>query len=298
MQYNGFLIALLCLPLAACVQQHIGNITPNITAFSPTVQEKHGIIVEVKSCSLNQDVAVCSLTATSKNQNRNLNLIGGSYTKLQDDTGLSYPVFMAFGPDAKDKSQRSSRLIANTPYPFLLQAENMSTQATKVRAIDIIRMDVSGVGPLQYLNMTFSNPPMRDITHHQQAIAVPPGHVELNVITPSSQEKLAKKHLDDNLFARIVPINDQIAVDPGLKSLWEKGAYIHLHPNGKLGHNWSKAGTYAYVPGQYWNTNGKILTIAFGPDLTYTFVLSQDGTAMTTFSDQGGAIKMTLYPKH
>jgi len=271
MRYAVLVFSLfLYLPLAACVQEN-RHVTPTNTKLNRTAQEKHsirkeygiraqekhGIIIDVKSCSLNQDVAVCSLN---------------------------------------DTAQSSKRLIADTPYPFLLQAEDIKTEAIKVQSVNIRRIDVSGVGPIQYIEMTLSNPPMRDITHYQQSTAVPSENVETHsFLRPQLPEQNDTLSVNEYFYARIVAINNQVKLDPGLKFLWQKGAYLHLHPNGSLGHNWSKPDTYAYVPDQTWNIDGRILTISLGPDLSYRFTLSN--TAMTAFSDPDGTLKMTLYPQ-
>lgn len=301
MQRAALLLAFLCIPLTSCVEQtlqrQIDAFTPNMSAFNPTTKEMHGIRLSVRSCSLNNRIIACSMTATSKHQDRTLNLLGGHYTKIQDDTGISYPAFIAFGPDAKDKTQRSAKLIADTPYQFSLQAENISTQATKVRAIDISRMDVTGTGAVGYIKMTFPNPPMRAITHHQQAKAVPAPHVIQKAVPMPVMKQSGGEMSYSYMFARIAPINEHIPMEPGIKALWGQGAYLHLSPNGKLGHNWSKPGTYAYVPDQTWKKNGNKLTILFGSAVTYTFDLSENTSPMVTYLDQGGAFKMTAQRK-
>ncbi len=126
-----------------------------------TTKEMHGVVVEVQGCAISDTrVATCSFTATSRFQDRQVTVLGAHYTRLQDDTGVSYNTAAAFGPDAGDRTQRSATLIADTPYPFKVRAENLSTQATKIRAITIDRMDIKGPGGIAYAKMIFARPPM------------------------------------------------------------------------------------------------------------------------------------------
>ncbi len=94
-------------------------------------------------------------------------------------------------------------------------------------------------------------------------------------------------------FMQLEPINESIPIEP----IWKNGVYVYLNPNGTLGHNWSKPGTYAYVPGQVWNKSHNSLQILFGTELSYTFDLSENKAPLVTYLDQGGAYKMTLTPK-
>ena len=174
MRRTAIFIALLCIPLTSCMKQTLQwrlNVF-NISDSNTMMQEDHGVAISVKSCSLNAQVINCSMIALSK-QERTLNLLGGRHVTVQDDTGASYPVFLAFGPYAKERAQRPTKLRANTPSLLSLQAENISKQATKVRSIDVKRIAIIDDGATEHIKMTFSNPPMRAITYHQQAAAVP-----------------------------------------------------------------------------------------------------------------------------
>ncbi len=126
-----------------------------------TKKEMHGVVIEVQGCAISEArVATCSFTATSLFQDRQVTVLGAHYTRLQDDTGVSYNTAAAFGPDAGDRTQRSATLIADTPYPFKVRAENLSTQATEIRAIAIDRMDIKGPSGIAYAKMIFARPPM------------------------------------------------------------------------------------------------------------------------------------------
>ena len=291
MRFYILLFAFFCIPLTSCMQQQgQGPATSNPSLFGSTKKEMHGIAISVDFCSLQDRVISCRLTAVSKRQNRILNLHGGNATKVQDDTGVSYPTFLAFGSDPTDKLQRSAKLIADTPYHFSLRAENISTQATTIRAIDIIRMDVTGTGSVGYLKMTFANPPMRTPKHLTEKS-------ENNAASVSKTTSTGKTPYQ-YLFARIEPINENILFDADIKALWYRGAYLHLKSDGSLGHNWSKPGPYAYVPEQYWYIKDNQLIIVFEPDkVTYTFDISEYKFPMITYLDQGGIFKMTAYKK-
>jgi len=118
------------------------------------------VIFEAKSCELTEfRTILCRLVVTSKNQDRTLDLLGESYagyTKVQDDTGKSYPTRISFGESAEG-GQGQSVLIADTPYNVTLTAENISSRATKVRAIDIAKMTIRGVGSVKLI---LAHPPM------------------------------------------------------------------------------------------------------------------------------------------
>ncbi len=279
------LLAFFCIPLTSCMpqQQQGPTTTSNQKMFGQIKREMHGIAITVNYCSLKDRTVSCRLTAVSKNHDRILNLNGGNATKVQDDTGVSYPTFLAFGANAKDKQQRSAKLLADTPYHFALLAENIASDATTVRAINITRMDVTGTGSVNYLNMMLANPPMKTDVHNENAA--------LETISTG-------KTPYEYLFSRIEPVNDNIRFDQGIRALWFRGAYLHLKPDGSLGHNWSKPGPYAYVPEQSWHIQGNELVIIFDPGkLSYRFDTSEYEFPMTTYLDQGGTFKMTAYKK-
>ncbi|PCJ02356.1 MAG: hypothetical protein COB14_02330 [Alphaproteobacteria bacterium] len=297
------IVAAFC--LSSCVaenkiQQQLDLLTPNMSALNPTVKEMHGIILKVKGCQIsNTRIATCHFTATSKYQDRTLNLLGGNYTKIQDDTGVSYDTMIAFGKDATDRTQRSTMLIADTPYNFTMMAQNISTQATKVRAVTINRMDVTGTShAARYIRTNFAHPPVMSSATMQQPI-----QTNVQDTTPiakaQQQNPTSTPHGTTPytyLFARIVPINEHVPVDAGIKAFWGNGAYLYLSPDGRLGHNWSKPGSYAYVPKQTWHVKNNHLVIVFD-QISYSFDLSDKTSPMVTYLDQGGAFKMSAYPK-
>ncbi len=295
------IVAALC--LSSCVaenqiQKQLDLLTPNMSALNPTIKEMHGIVLKVKGCQIsNTRIATCHFTATSKYQDRTLNLLGGNYTKIQDDTGVSYNTMIAFGRDATDKTQRSTTLIADTPYNFTMMAQNISTQATKVRAVTINRMDVTGTSTVaRYIRTNFAHPPVMSSATMQQPI-----QTKVHYTAPIA--KIQQPNLIPHettpytyLFAKIVPINEHVPIDAGIKAFWGNGAYLYLNPNGRLGHNWSKPGPYAYVPKQTWHVKNNLLVIVFD-QISYSFDLSEKASPMVTYLDQGGAFKMSAYPK-
>ena len=283
------------LPLSACqqtLQQQANSIGTNLTsALSPstTTKQMHGIVLTVKSCSISPTrVATCRFTATSQYQDRELSLLGAHYTRLQDDTGVSYNTMIAFGQDPTDKTQRHTTLVADTPYEFTLMAENISTQATKVRAITINRMDVKG-SKLATLKMNFSHPPMVASTMTAQKPVADQSTYSGEKTTSVPAEDMPYRYM----FAKIVPVNSNLPRDP----MQAKGAYLHLREDGALGHNFSKPGPYGYVPKQGWRMDDEKLVIIFD-QISYTFDLEDKTIPMITYLDQGGLYKMTAYPKH
>ncbi|MGH1402683.1 MAG: hypothetical protein ACRBDL_00410 [Alphaproteobacteria bacterium] len=305
MRYLTLLLVGLCLPLGACVeqtlQQSVGNLTSAMPSLSQTTKEMHGVVLSVKSCSISTTrVATCRMSAMSKYQDRSLNLIGGTYTKIQDDTGVSYNTLLAFGRDATDRSQRQTTLIADTPYEFTIRAENLSTRATKIRAITVQRMDVlqpGGTGFIGYIKMNFPHPPMGQETYqaHQKSAPASPAvkeqattNTQANTTTSVASGDMPYRYL----FTQIVPIHANLPSDP----LLAKGAYLHLREDGALGHNFSKPGPYGYVPKQGWRMEKDKLVIIFD-QISYSFDLPQSTTPMVTYLDQGGAYKMSITPK-
>lgn len=285
--------------LSSCVaenqiKQQLDLLTPNLSALNPTTKEMHGIIITVKGCHIsNTRIATCHFTAISKYQERTLNLLGGNYTKIQDNTGASYNTEIAFGNDATNKSQRSATLIADTPYNFTMIARNISTQATKVRAVTINRMDVTGASTVaRYIKINFAHPPVINNATIQQ----PTQTKVQNTMQPSAVPTHYGATPYTYLFAKIIPINDNIYVEPAIKTLWGNGAYLHLNPDGRLGHNWSKPGPYAYVPKQTWHIKGNLLVIVFDT-ISYSFDLKEKTSPMVTYLDQGGVFKMSAYKK-
>ena len=286
--YFSFFLGLFI--LTGCVnqsQQPLNLLEP--VTNGARVKNMHGIVMTIKGCEISPErTATCHFTALSKHQDRSLNLIGGQYTRMQDDTGVSYNTHIAFGQDPADRSQRAATLIADTPYDFTMRSYNLSTQATSVRAIAISRMDVKGPNGIAYLKLNFAHPPMIDSTGQTDALPKPMPAKDVPVQTDMPYRYL---------FATIQPINDTIPVDPTIKAMWHKGAYLYLNPKGSLGHNWSKPGSYLYAPGQSWHMENGQLTIRFEPQVSYTFDLSNSSSPMVASLDQGGVFKMTAYPK-
>lgn len=297
------IMAALC--LSSCVaenqiQRQLDLLTPNMSALNPTIKEMHGIILKVQGCQIsNTRIATCHFTATSKYQDRTLSLHGGINTKIQDDTGVSYNTMIAFGRDATDRTQRSTMLIADTPYNFTMMAQNISTQATKVRAVTINRMDVTDTSTVaRYIKTNFAHPPVISIATMQQPIqtkvqgTTPITKTQQPNATPTPHGTTPYTYL----FAKIVPINENIPFDAGIKTLWGNGAYLHLNSDGRLGHNWSKPGSYAYVPKQTWHIKNNLLVIVFD-QISYSFDLNETTSPMVTYLDQGSAFKMSAYRK-
>jgi len=132
------------------------------SATGQSVKEFRGVRFDAKSCELTEfRVITCRLVVTSRSQNRQLTIYGGKHTKVQDDTGKSYPTRMSFGESAEG-GQKQSVLIADTPYKVTLTAENISRQATKVRAINIGRMDAYNESGkfIGYVKLVLAHPPM------------------------------------------------------------------------------------------------------------------------------------------
>lgn len=286
------LLVLLCLPLTACVEQTlnqtVGNLTPNLSGFNSSTTEIYGIVLTVKGCSISPErIAICKFTALSKYQDRQLNLHGGNSLQIQDDTGVSYPTLAAFGADPTNKQQRATTLIADAPYDFTIMASNLSTQATKVRAITIHRMDVTGTGRIDYIKTNFPHPPMLD-----DVSASSPAQDTMTATTPYQTAIPSGDMPYRYMFTRITPISSSFPKDPNLAN----GAYIHLREDGALGHNFSKPGPYAYAPKQGWRLGQDKLVIIFD-EISYTFDLSENTNPMVTYLDQGGAYKMVAYPK-
>ncbi len=283
------------------IQKQIDLLTPNVSALNSTVKEMHGIVITVKGCHISSArIATCNFTAKSKFQDRTMNLLGSNYVNIQDDTGVSYPTQVAFGNDPTNKSQRATTLIADTPYNFTIMAQNISTQATKVRAITISRMDVRGPSGIRYIKTNFSHPPIiseakQTPTQYTDTKELPSGVSEEKTHSNATQTPYNGTAYT-YLFAKIEPINEHIPVDPTIKSLWSNGAYLYLNPDGRLGHNWSKPGPYAYIPQQTWKIKGNQLVIAFG-NATYSFDLNEKTSPMVTYLDQGGVFKMSAYKK-
>lgn len=135
----------------------------------------HGLRMQVRYCELSPSrTASCHMTVMSESQDRELTLLDG-YTKLQDDTAKSYPAKVSFGRDAMS-GQKKSVLIADTTYEVTLHAENFSTQASRVIAVQVDRMDVrqANGGFIGYVKHIFPNPPTQNVAF-SVAPALPSG---------------------------------------------------------------------------------------------------------------------------
>ncbi len=297
------LIMLFCVPLASCVeqtlQQKMDGITSNFSPLNSTSKEMHGVVIRIKGCSISAErVATCHMSAMSKYQDRTLNLTAGTYNKLQDDTGVSYNTLMAFGQDASNRQQRSALLVADTVYDFKVVAQNISSRATKIRSLNITRMDVTGpTGKGNYgkIEMVFSHPPMigaTDNTISSQTDTAQPQIQSSEHATQQKQTSPAGYMPYRYLFAKIVPVTD----DMPRNELQAKGVYLHLREDGSLGHNFSKPGPYGYVPKQGWKVEPGKLVIIFD-QISYTFDTREGTSSMMTYLDQGGLYKMSVWVK-
>tara|TARA_R110001592_G_scaffold3525_34_gene20251 strand:- start:23592 stop:24050 length:459 start_codon:yes stop_codon:yes gene_type:complete len=99
------------------------------------------------------------------------------------------------------------------------------------------------------------------------------------------------------LLATIVPTSSRTKLDPDMRALWERGAYLYLNPNGTLGHNWSKPGPYAYIAGQTWRIENQKLVISFDKKTTYTFDVSEYSLPMNASTDHSKMFQMTAFTK-
>lgn len=293
MRFYIILLAFVILPLTACMQntKDAPTTAPQPAKAKPIKHTMHGIEITLHYCTFIEQTIDCRFTALSQNRLRTLNLMGGSTTKIYDDTGASYPVSLAFGANAKDKAQRSAKLSADIPYHFSIRADNVSKDATTAQMIDIKKMEVSGVGAVQFINMTFTNPPVRK---HSTVV----DEAQRGEHTIGNSEISITQTPYEYTFARIEAVNEGIRFDHNIRDLWFRGAYLHLRPDGALGHNWSKPGPYVYVPEQGWYIKDDKLVIVLEKNkISYTFDISQYQVPMVTYMDQGGIFKMTLHKK-
>ncbi len=99
------------------------------------------------------------------------------------------------------------------------------------------------------------------------------------------------------LFARIEPITNKHRMDKETESLWFRGAYFYLKPDGMLGLNWSRPGSYAYNPEYRWIMQNDKLTLILGNKSSYSFDISTYNYPMVANTDQGGKFKMTAFRK-
>ena len=296
MRHLFWILVFLCLPLTACVEQTLNqtvdNFTPNLSGLNPKTSDLHGIVMKVKGCWITPDrKAICQFTALSKYRDRKLKLMGGHYVKIQDDTGISYNTLAAFGPDATVPHQGSTTLVADTSYDFTIMASNLSTQATKVRAITITRMDVTGAEGYRKIETNFSHPPMLNNVNASQ-ITTAPAIAKVNSSAPTQKTAYSDEMPYRYLFATIKAVSKEFPDNPNLA----KGTYFYLREDGVLGFNFSKPGPYGYAPNQRWKMSDNELVIIFD-QISYTFNLTEKTNPIVTYLDQGGAYKMVAYPK-
>ncbi len=248
---------------------------------SRSVKTFRGVEFEAQSCELNKMRTItCKLVVTSKYQDRVLNTHGGgSYTKVQDDTGKSYSTRMSFGESAEG-GQNQSVLIADTPYNITLIAENISSQATKVRAIDIKRMDLSSAEtPGRYVSnviLILAHPPMiapqnsnstpttKTSTALNTSKSVIAGTAAMGSIAQTTKPKTS------------TPRRSTSSGKSGLPGCWNwsNGANIVINTDGSA-YNGPFAASWKTVD----STRGRY-TIAW-PSFVDTLTLSADGSALT-----------------
>ena len=124
-----------------------------------------------------------------------MNLRGTGYTRVQDDTGKTYPARISFG-DSAEGGQIHSVLIADAPYNVTLVAENISSQATEVRAVDIGKMNVADqLGKhIGYVKLVLSNPPLPMMAKAVGQAALPdaPEEPPLQAPGPVGKQKIGR----------------------------------------------------------------------------------------------------------
>jgi len=126
-------------------QKQFQDFTANIVP-KKNIREVAGVIFEAKSCEFSKSTRVftCHVVVTSKFQDRNVRW-ESSYTNLQDDLGNTYHAIGGLGRVAS-VGRPGGMLIADMPYDVTLSASNVSTQATKVRAITFGSIHINGSG--------------------------------------------------------------------------------------------------------------------------------------------------------
>ncbi len=120
------------------------------------------------------------------------------------------------------------------------------------------------------------------------AVAISPDITHLGNISESG------KNISDSYWhVRLVPVDPNMQIDPGVKALWSKGAYLHLRNDGQMGFNWNTPDSYGYESKNRWVATGNRLTIDFG-DASYTFDLGPGGRTFSTLDNANGILKMTM----
>ncbi len=120
------------------------------------------------------------------------------------------------------------------------------------------------------------------------------------IIQPVASNGISYRYI----FARIEPISSEYRMDRKTESLWFRGAYLYLRPDGMLGLNWSRPGSYAYDPAFNWVMEGDKLTLIVGNGASYSFdvsIYSYPMIAMTNTNkgktNKGKKFKMTAFRK-
>lgn len=136
--------------------------TPLIKA-NPHTKTFNDVEISLDHCSLNSDqrTARCKLNFVSKYRDRVVAFAG--YVRLQDDTGVEYGTKVGFGESASSR-KRDQLMVADQVYSAVVEAENLSTRSTRIRAVVLDRIDLS-FGPRQHIashrNIVFSKPVMK-----------------------------------------------------------------------------------------------------------------------------------------
>ena len=120
---------------------------------------------------------------------------------------------------------------------------------------------------------------------------------EENLVIPIKQPIASNGISYRYLFTRIEPISNKNRMDKKTESLWFKGAYLYLKPDGMLGLNWSRPGSYAYSPVYKWKMEDDKITLILGSNASYSFDISAYNYPMITHTDQNGTFKMTAFRK-
>jgi len=97
-------------------------------------------------------------------------------------------------------------------------------------------------------------------------------------------------------YARIVLVDPNMPIDPTIKALWNKGAYLHFRQDGQLGFNWNIPGAYGYDKNNRWSRTGSTIVITMG-DISYTFDASTKAKTHTTVDNNTGVFSMRIKEK-
>lgn len=96
---------------------------------------------------------------------------------------------------------------------------------------------------------------------------------------------------------RIVPISEEVPVDPGIRAFWDKGVYVFFREDGNIGFNTDMPGPYFYQGSKTWQQAGQQLNINLD-GMPYELVLPDAGSQTISTVDSGpGTFRMLLEPK-